>query len=275
MRHHFKDISVDELREMTFSSHEREYLLVDVRQPDEYRKEHLPGALLIPLGELAGRLDELPTDRKLVFYCRSGKRSRAAAIFALDSSLLPPEQVYNLEGGILAWNGISLSGIPDLKTFAEAHTPEEALLQAMELERGAEEFYSVLHTRFSNASLQAALGKLAEAEQGHARLLYNHLASLTEQLQSFEVVYAALPAEILEGEYSVAGLLDYFASSMEHPCRTAVEVALNIEYGAYEMYRTLARKYADHGLEKIFMDIAQAEKGHLALAADAIGLCED
>ncbi len=50
--------------------------LIDVREPEEWAEGHVAGALHIPLGELGGRLDELPRDRDLLFFCRS---ARAAA----------------------------------------------------------------------------------------------------------------------------------------------------------------------------------------------------
>ena len=45
-----------------------EYVLLDVRQPEEYGAGHLPGARLIPLPELEGRLDELPRDQAILVY---------------------------------------------------------------------------------------------------------------------------------------------------------------------------------------------------------------
>jgi ArsR family transcriptional regulator len=44
--------------------------ILDVRPEDEFALGHLPGALNIPLGKLAQRLDELPTDREVIAYCR-------------------------------------------------------------------------------------------------------------------------------------------------------------------------------------------------------------
>lgn len=53
--------------------------VVDVRTPAEYAAVHYQGAINIPLGELANRLDELkPADREIVVYCRSGRRSGIA-----------------------------------------------------------------------------------------------------------------------------------------------------------------------------------------------------
>lgn len=53
--------------------------ILDVRSPQEFRGDgHIAGATLIPLGELATRLKNVPTDRMVVTVCRSGARSGAA-----------------------------------------------------------------------------------------------------------------------------------------------------------------------------------------------------
>lgn len=64
----FENITADELRSYITSHHERDYVLVDVRQLKEYVQGHISGANLIPLGELTARMIELPTDRDIVFY---------------------------------------------------------------------------------------------------------------------------------------------------------------------------------------------------------------
>ena len=53
--------------------------IVDVRQPKEYEKGHIPGAKLVPLPELDNRLQELDPEKATVVYCAVGGRSRAAA----------------------------------------------------------------------------------------------------------------------------------------------------------------------------------------------------
>jgi len=78
--------------------------LVDVRTAEEFASGHLPGAVNIPLPELAGRLGEIATDEPVVLYCRSGNRSGQAA------QLLTAEgytQILDL-GGIIAWEAAGL-----------------------------------------------------------------------------------------------------------------------------------------------------------------------
>jgi len=76
--------------------------IVDVREPDEFAGPlgHIRGAKLIPLGQLARRVDELARDRPLVMVCRSGARSAQATVI-LQRAGLP--NVANLNGGMLRW----------------------------------------------------------------------------------------------------------------------------------------------------------------------------
>lgn len=77
--------------------------LVDVRQPDEFQGElgHIPGAKLIVLDTLPEHMDEIPTDKPVVFVCRSGGRSARAAAFAQSQGR---NTVFNMKGGMLLWN---------------------------------------------------------------------------------------------------------------------------------------------------------------------------
>ena len=73
--------------------------VLDVRQPDEYEAGHVPGAVLIPLGELGDRQGELPNDQELLVICKSGGRS-ATAVEALTGAGF---RATNVAGGTMAW----------------------------------------------------------------------------------------------------------------------------------------------------------------------------
>ena len=74
--------------------------LLDVREPWEYRDGHVPGAQLIPLGELEQRVNEVPRDRPILAICHSGQRSLAAAGYLQQ---LGYTSVSNVDGGTAAW----------------------------------------------------------------------------------------------------------------------------------------------------------------------------
>jgi len=74
--------------------------ILDVREPDEWNAGHIPGATLIPLGELAGRVDELPRDQQIVVVCRSGNRSQQGRDILLDAGF---QEVASMSGGMNDW----------------------------------------------------------------------------------------------------------------------------------------------------------------------------
>ncbi|MDQ6824453.1 MAG: rhodanese-like domain-containing protein [Candidatus Eremiobacteraeota bacterium] len=79
----------------------RGVLLVDVREQVEWNAGHMPGAILIPMGQITNRLKELPRDREIIFTCRSGNRSGSIKDLLIDD--YGYTKVHNLLGGILAW----------------------------------------------------------------------------------------------------------------------------------------------------------------------------
>jgi glyoxylase-like metal-dependent hydrolase (beta-lactamase superfamily II)/rhodanese-related sulfurtransferase len=78
--------------------------VLDVREPEEFTGPlgRIPGAVLIPLGELAGRSSELKKDQPVVAVCRAGGRSAQATIMLQQAGFT---KVANLPGGMLRWRG--------------------------------------------------------------------------------------------------------------------------------------------------------------------------
>ena len=74
--------------------------ILDVREPNEYQINRIPGSTLIPLGELPRRYQELPRDREIVTQCKMGGRSAKAQDFLKSVGFT---NVKNLKGGILEW----------------------------------------------------------------------------------------------------------------------------------------------------------------------------
>jgi rhodanese-related sulfurtransferase len=74
-------------------------LVVDVREPDEYRAGHVPGAQLIPLATVPDHLERFRTDGPTYVICRSGWRSMQACEIAAGEGY----DVVNVTGGTAAW----------------------------------------------------------------------------------------------------------------------------------------------------------------------------
>ena len=73
--------------------------VIDVREPAEYLAGHVPGAVLVPMGQLPGRIDELPRDGTVYVICASGNRSRSMVDVLVGAGV----DAVNVEGGTIAW----------------------------------------------------------------------------------------------------------------------------------------------------------------------------
>jgi adenylyltransferase/sulfurtransferase len=78
-----------------------DFFLLDVRESFESDIARIEGATLIPLGQLAGRLDEIPRGLKIAVHCKSGGRSARAVSFLREAGF---EEARNVAGGITAWS---------------------------------------------------------------------------------------------------------------------------------------------------------------------------
>ncbi len=83
-----------------YAKREAGAFILDVRQPEEWNQVHIPGATLIPLGELQSRLSEVPSDQEVVVVCRSGNRSQQGRDILKNAGF---EQVTSMAGGVNQW----------------------------------------------------------------------------------------------------------------------------------------------------------------------------
>ncbi|MBQ8380267.1 MAG: rhodanese-like domain-containing protein [Clostridia bacterium] len=97
----YRQISMDEAAKMM--KDEKNYIILDVRRPDEYAEGHIPGAINVPNEDIGtAEISELPDKSQLILvYCRSGRRSKEAS-----EKLVKLGYTNIVEfGGILDWKG--------------------------------------------------------------------------------------------------------------------------------------------------------------------------
>jgi rhodanese-related sulfurtransferase len=75
-------------------------VLIDVREEEEHAEERIPGAALLPLSRFDPALMPRTMDKKAVLHCLLGGRSMKAARILAAAGF---DQVFNMEGGLLAW----------------------------------------------------------------------------------------------------------------------------------------------------------------------------
>jgi rhodanese-related sulfurtransferase len=93
-----KEITVQELKQLIADS--ADFQLIDVREEHEYQQANLNG-LLIPLGTVPNNIKKFDREKQVIVHCRSGKRSADAIAFLQQKHGFT--NLYNLQGGILAW----------------------------------------------------------------------------------------------------------------------------------------------------------------------------
>jgi len=101
------EVTAPELKKMM--DEKKPFVLIDVREPHEYQICSIPGSKLIPLGEVAGRMNELNSADEIVVHCKSGMRSAKAVDLLMQSGF---RKIHNLRGGILAWSDQVDSSVP-------------------------------------------------------------------------------------------------------------------------------------------------------------------
>lgn len=105
-----KDVEPQELYELLQTCSNGDCpVVVDVREPWEYRQGHVPGAMLMPLGQLTMHVNDLDPERPVAVICASGNRSQSAAALLGQKGF---KTIYNVVGGTSAWAyyGLPLAG---------------------------------------------------------------------------------------------------------------------------------------------------------------------
>lgn len=263
-----RDVFPEEWEGFIGSRRENEYEIVDVRQPEEYASGHIPGATLIPLNELEQRLDDFQLDRDIVFYCRSGARSMAAARLLRDTHI-GFRGIYNLVGGLGGYEGTELTGVPRLDVFDVDQPLDGIIMQAMDMEKGAFRLYSLFQERFPQAGFIHRIERLIDLEKKHARALYVHWERHVSPKPSrgFDDLFASLKGEILEGGESFDAWAKRIDQAGEITCLDLAEAALVIENQAYDLYRHLTQVVEDPGESAFFQLLAEQEKGHVRVVS--------
>jgi rhodanese-related sulfurtransferase/rubrerythrin len=253
---------VDRVRRLVETGSPSAYQLVDVRQPHEYREVHLPGARLIPLDRLHVELDELDRGLPTVVYCRSGRRSAAAASLLLHRGFA---DVVNMRGGMLAWRGAGVAGDPEhaMPAFDPSRPLLEHLALAWCLERSMQAFYVRLIEDREPAP-DSPLHDLAAAEVGHQRRIEGLVRELVGELPDGfpgAVIPAPLPEEVLEGGVDARDASAWARTADE---TDVLELAAACETMAFDRFATLARRLPTDDGRRTFERLADDERRHAA-----------
>jgi rubrerythrin/rhodanese-related sulfurtransferase len=262
-------ISVEEAKAYFNSHSSASYQLVDVRQPEEYSKRHLPGSLLIPLGDLIEGKGELDKEKTTILYSNSVSRSTAAGQWLNSQNF---REVRYLEGGISAWYGELAFGHFDLNLSLlnpEAEF-EDAISMAYAMEEGLQQFYIMLARETKDEVFKRLYRKLASFEVDHKRDL-SRIYSISQGKKLVRKELEEHEGQILEGGgYADITLIKTLANT--ESVEDVFGLAAAFETQAMDFYTRLAAKAAKPEVKKFFLEMADAEKKHLAFVARELDL---
>lgn len=256
-----ENLSVDDAKELVEGNKEPEIVILDVRQPEEYRFGHLPGAVFIPLPDLIDKVGELDPKKPVITYCRSGSRSRAAAAFLLSEGF---SKVYNMDGGITAWKGLTATGSygEGLVLLKGRETTEELISLALVLEEGSRIFYASVAELTPDKDAQKTFTKIAEAEEKHKANIREAYKLATGSNLAEDI----LKKEPLKGVMEGGGKIEDAISFLKEKDRTLIdilEVAMQVETNALDLYIKILREGEDASAKKVFEALIEEEKQHL------------
>jgi rubrerythrin len=218
---------------------------------------------------LPDRLAEFDRGKPTVTYCRTGRRSAAAADILAGHGFAP---VVNMAGGVLAWRGAGAAGTPDqgLSLLPTDMRPESLFrtAYAMEVRLGA--FYLARAQAAKDPETAATFRRLAGFEDTHRAMvlaLWRKSGAPVPDVADIEAASSgtapnAPPDALLEGGYSGP---DYLAlrGGPEDP-REVLELAMAVEAQALDLYSRCARQDVSGETRAALKKLAREEKGHLS-----------
>ena len=206
------------------------------------------------MGDLAARVTELDKDKQTIVYCRSGVRSKTASQILMR---LGVDKVFNMKGGITAYNGQQVEGNVDsgLEFFVGSDF-DSAYEMAFAMEVGLKNFYLALSDQAEMDEERSTLIKLSQFEDGH----------MTRLINKFGKVYFNPESTITEGGADVEQMLIYFGDQLDSRERIH-QLAMKLEAQAFDLYSRLAREHQGEDIESFYQLMAVDEHRHLVKIA--------
>jgi len=256
-----KSMDTAEARAYMENLPEGAYTLLDVRQPGEFEQGRIPGARLIPLPELPDRISELDRDKPVLAYCAVGGRSRAAAQYLLGRGF---KEVYNLKGGIAAWQrGKATGPVETGMGYLTGDEPvREVIALAYGMEQGLAEFYTWAVRATDREEVEKILTKLIGVEEKHKEKLYGLYLSL-DPAGTRDKLESEAVSGVMEGGFTTEEFLERNRSLLGE-ANHILSLAMMLETQAYDLYVRYSHKAKQGESREILLQIAEEEKAHLA-----------
>jgi rubrerythrin len=192
-----------------------------------------------------------------------GGRSRAAAQLLAGQGF---EEVYNLRGGIKAWQGSKAAGPADMGMvlLKGDETTVDIIRLAYGLEEGLRTFYEAMSKKTENGpGVIDLLTRLAGVEIGHKSRLYRLYAEFETAPKDQETFEGEVLPGLMEGGFTTEEFLERNESMLQDRSNV-LGMAMMLETQALDLYMRYSRESRDPGSREVLHKLAEEEKSHLS-----------
>lgn len=191
-----------------------------------------------------------------------GGRSRVAAQLLSGQGF---EEIYNLKGGIKAWQGLEATGPKELNLdlVRGDETPSEILALAYNMEDSLQAYYREMHARAEDQELRQLFLKLVSIEDNHKRTILDLNATIKAPGGSTRISKMDTDNMVLEGGFDMVEFMEQNEPLLK-TVPNVLDLAMMLETQALDLYLRFAAKTTNTETKDVLFKIAQEEKGHLA-----------
>ncbi|UCB49480.1 MAG: DUF892 family protein [Deltaproteobacteria bacterium] len=179
------------------------------------------------------------------------------------------KEVYNLKGGMMAWEGLQTSGPEALNMdlVRGDESPAEMVRLSYSMENGLQKFYENMQERTKNKAIQALFLKLVQIEQNHKKRLSELYAKMEAPEKALEGLESDSAQGIMEGGFSIEAFTQQNEPFLDTP-HHVIEMAMMLETQALDLYLRFSQKTENKDTKGVLFRLADEEKAHLALLGD-------
>jgi len=175
------------------------------------------------------------------------------------------KEVYNLKGGIHAWQGLKAVGPAEagMVFLRGDETPAEIIVLAYGMEEGLGSFYRTMASRGKDPELSDIFTKLSEIEELHKKRLFDIYLKLDPSVSDLETFESRIVSNVMEGGLTTEEFLEQNKPAMQ-TVPDILNIAMMIEAQALDLYLRYSDSSKADKTRTLLYDIAEEEKAHLA-----------
>jgi rubrerythrin len=176
------------------------------------------------------------------------------------------KEVYNLKGGMMAWDGFQATGPQELNMdlVRGDESPAEMVRLSYSLENGLQTFYKNIQKRTKIETIENLFIKLAQIEENHKKRLSELYGTIEPSGGDLESLGSDADGGMMEGGFNIEAFTRQNESFLDTP-HLVIDLAMMLETQALDLYLRFSQKTENKDTKAVLFKLADEEKAHLAL----------